>query len=234
MTNNWAITIGVNKYENLPSLNCAVTDAEKMRDWFVGEAGFDNDKVYLFTDNSPPISDASKPYSSQPTYATLIRFLTNRFKQPFLATGDNLWFFFSGHGLRHAERDYLMLSDSSADSELIEKTAIPLNFITERLRRCGADNVVLLLDACRDELKNKGLGIGEEPQSGVITFASCSPAERSYEIEPLQQGSFTYALLESLRLQGEGNCATVERLYQRLRYRVNEINQQYKKPRQTP
>ena len=234
MAKNWAICIGINEYHNLPSLNFAVRDAEKMRDWFVDEAGFEKDHVYLFTDNSPPIADASKPYPSQPNYATLIRFLNNRFKKPFLAAGDNLWFFFSGHGLRHAERDYLMLSDSSADAELIERTAIPLSYVTERLRLCGADNVVIVQDACRDRLSTKGLGIGEEHQAGVITFASCSPAERSYEIESLQQGAFTYALLEALRLEGEGNCATVKRLYQRLRYRVAEINQLHKKPRQTP
>ncbi|NEQ70830.1 MAG: SUMF1/EgtB/PvdO family nonheme iron enzyme, partial [Symploca sp. SIO2D2] len=35
-------------------------------------------------------------------------------------------------------------------------------------------------------------------------------------------------------MQGEGNCATVERLYKRLRYRVTEINDYYGKPRQTP
>jgi formylglycine-generating enzyme required for sulfatase activity/uncharacterized caspase-like protein len=234
MAKNWAICIGINEYHNLPSLSFAVRDAEKMRDWFVDEAGFEKDHVYLFTDNSPPIADMSKPYPSQPTYATLLRFLENRFKKRFLEAGDNLWFFFSGHGLRHSERDYLMLTDSSASERLVERTAIPLSYVTERLRLCGADNVVIVQDACRDRLSTKGLGIGEEHQAGVITFASCSPAERSYEIESLQQGAFTYALLESLRLQGEGNCATVERLYQRLRYRVAEINQQYKKPRQTP
>jgi len=234
MARNWAICIGVNEYHNLPSLNFAVRDAEAMRDWFVNEAGFAQGDVYLFTDNSPPISDASKPYPSQPNYATLIRFLNNRFKKPFLSSGDNLWFFFSGHGLRHAERDYLMLSDSSGDNELIDRTAIPISYVTERLRLCGADNVVIVQDACRNQLSGKGLGVGEEHQTGVITFASCSPAERSYEIEKLEQGAFTYALLESLRLQGAGNCATVERLYQRLRYRVAEINQKYAKPRQTP
>ncbi|WP_434683910.1 SUMF1/EgtB/PvdO family nonheme iron enzyme [Pseudanabaena minima] len=234
MAKNWAICIGINEYHNLPSLNFAVRDAEKMRDWFVDEAGFEKDHVYLFTDNSPPIADMSKPYPSQPTYATLLRFLENRFKKRFLEAGDNLWFFFSGHGLRHSERDYLMLTDSSASERLIERTAIPLIYVTERLRLCGADNVVIVQDACRNELKDKGVGIGEEHQAGVITFASCSPAERSYEIESLQQGAFTYALLEALRLEGEGNCATVERLYQRLRYRVAEINQLHKKPRQTP
>lgn len=118
----------------------------------------------------------------------------------------------------------------------VEKTAISLYEVTERLRLCGADNVILLLDACRSQESSKGLGIGEEKQKGVITFFSCSPNERSYEIEDekIKQGSFTYALLESLRIQGEGNCATVERLYNRLYYRVTDINLQFKKPQQIP
>jgi uncharacterized caspase-like protein len=64
MAKNWAICIGINEYHNLPSLNFAVRDAEKMRDWFVDEAGFEKDHVYLFTNNSPPIADMSKPYPS--------------------------------------------------------------------------------------------------------------------------------------------------------------------------
>jgi molybdopterin converting factor small subunit len=67
----------------------------------------------------------------------------------------------------------------------------------------------------------------------VITIASCSPKEESYEIPELQQGSFTYSLLEALRIQGENNCATVERLCNRLRERIPEINRQHNKPPQT-
>lgn len=156
-----------------------------------------------------------------------------RFEHPFLSAGDNLWFFFAGHGWRHEERDYLMPLDG--DPGDVESTAISLYYITERLRRCGADNVVLLVDACRSASgRRDGLGIGQEKQQGVITLFSCSPQESSYEIAALQQGAFTYALLESLRIQGEGNCATVERLYQRLQYRVPQLNQQHHKPRQTP
>ena len=47
-------------------------------------------------------------------------------------------------------------------------------------------------------------------------------------------GSFTYALLESLQIQGENNCATVERLCKRLKDRVAILNREYKKPPQTP
>ena len=232
MAKNWAICIGVNRYDNLPDLKYPVRDAQLMRDFLLNEAGFDH--VYLFTDDSPQITDAGKPFASQPTYGTLRRFLRVRFNNKFLGNGDNLWFYFSGHGLRDHNRDYLMPCDGDPDPEGIEQTAISINYIGERLRCCGADNVVLFLDACRNENSAKDAGIGEIRQQGIITIASCLPGKRSYEIEQLRQGSFTYALLESLRIQGEGNCATVERLDKRLQYRVNQINQQYRKPRQTP
>ena len=232
MAKNWAICIGINQYNSLPNLKYTGRDAKQMQDFLLKKLKFD--KVYLFTDDSPLITDGGKPFTSQPTYGTLKRFLRIRFNQPFLDAGDNLWFFFSGHGLRHRDRDYLMPSDGDPHPEGVEDTAISLHYVTERLRRCGGDNVVLFLDACRNEQASKGLGMGEDKQKGVITVASCSPAEKSYEIDEIHQGSFTYALLEALQIQGEGNCATVERLNQRWQYRVNQINQHYGKPRQTP
>jgi formylglycine-generating enzyme required for sulfatase activity len=230
MGKNWAITIGINQYDNLTPLNYAKSDAEAMRDFCLQEMGFE--QVYYFSDDSAPIaSDNGPPLKSQPTFATLSRFLRTRFEQPFLNAGDNLWFFFAGHGKRERDRDYLMPID--VDPGNLDRTAISLNYITERLRRCGADNVILFLDACRNEGARDGEGIGLK-QQGVITLFSCSPNERSYEIEALQQGAFTHTLLQGLRVQGEGNCATVERLYDYLYHQVPELNHKHQKPRQTP
>ncbi|GAB4378513.1 MAG: hypothetical protein Kow00121_30510 [Elainellaceae cyanobacterium] len=231
MGRNWAIVIGVNHYRNLQRLNYAVQDAGAVRDYFLQEAGFE--RVYYFSDQSPPIEqDYGPPLDSQPLYTTLKRFLRTRFEQPFLQMGDNLWFFFAGHGTRYEDRDYLMPIDG--DPGDVEGTAISTSYVTERLRRSGADNVVLLLDACRNQGRREGQGIGVEVPQGVITLFSCSPRESSYEIEELQQGAFTHTLLQGLRLQGEGNCATVERLDQFLRYQVPELNRCHHKPRQTP
>ncbi|MBD2339844.1 SUMF1/EgtB/PvdO family nonheme iron enzyme [Calothrix sp. FACHB-156] len=228
MAKNWAVAIGINQYNNLQHLNYAKLDAEAMRDWFGKEARFD--QVFLFTDDSPPIP-TNPPIPTQPTYGNLRRFLRANFEKPLLEPGDNLWFFFAGHGCREADRDYLMLIDS--DPGDVEHTAIPVEFVTQRLRRSGADNVVLFLDACRDEGSRRGVGIGEEHQ-GVVTFYSCSPSQKSYEIEQLQHGSFTQALLEGLRIAGEGNCATVERLDRYLKTRVPAINQIHRKIPQNP
>lgn len=232
MGKNWAITIGINRYSNLQALQFAKRDAELVREYFHDEIEFE--KIYHFTDDSPPIpQDHGPDLDSRPTFATIKRFLRVRFDHKFLRTGDNLWFFFAGHGVHHEDRDYLMPLD--ADPGDIKSTAIPLNYVTERLRRSGADNVILLVDACRSRTR-AGLGVGEEQQKGVITLFACSPKETSYEIEDsnVQQGAFTYVLLQGLRVQGAGNCATVERLDHYLRNEVPKLNQHYRKPIQTP
>ena len=234
MAKNWAVCIGINEYQYMQSLEYAVRDAEQMSSWLKAQGTFE--KVYLFTDNSPPIADMTREFPSQPNYTTLLRWMGKRFpkrNKPLLTPGDNLWFFFSGHGCRYGDRDYLLLSDSDSSSEHITSTAISIDYITERLRNCGAGNIILLIDACRDSAK-KGLGLQLTNQQGIVSISSCSPDELSYEIKELEHGSFTYALLESLQIQGEGNCATVERLCNRLRNRVREINQQHKKSKQTP
>ena len=229
MGKNWAISIGINKYDNLQALNFAKRDAEEMAAWFREEAKFD--RVFLFTENSPDIN-TSPPIPTQPTYGRLRRFLQAQFEQPLLKPGDNLWFFFAGHGMRHADKDYLMLADS--DPGDIEHTAISVEYITERLRRSRADNVVLFLDACREESSRSGLGIGLEQHQGVITFYSCAANQKSWEITELQHGSFTHTLLTGLRLHGEANCATVERLDRYLYSAVPQLNIKYQKPIQNP
>jgi uncharacterized caspase-like protein len=226
MAKNWAIAIGINQYNYLQPLQFAKRDAQVMQEFLRTEAGFD--QILFFSDDSPDVG-------GKPIRANLLRVLRQLSETPRLGAGDNFWFFFSGHGMRHAGRDYLMPCDGDAGD--IENTAISINHITERLCSCGADNVVLILDACRSLDTRGGEGIGrqtadEARSTGVISIFSCSPNEYSYEIEALQQGAFTYALLEGLGIRGK--CATVERLNQYLTWRVPEVVRQHKKARQTP
>ncbi|MEB3190581.1 MAG: SUMF1/EgtB/PvdO family nonheme iron enzyme [Snowella sp.] len=234
MAKNWAICIGINHYHYLQDLTCAVNDAEKMHVWLKETAKFE--KTYLFTDNSPVIEDMSESFPSEPTCATLSYWLDRRFppkSKPPLSLGDSLWFFFSGHGVQEQGQHYLLTKDSFLSAENAVSSAINLAWITEKLRQSGAGNIMLFVDACRSVAKS-GLGIELQPEQGIISIASCRPREKSYEIEALNHGSFTYALLESLQIQGENNCATVERLAKRLKDRVATLNREYKKPVQTP
>jgi uncharacterized caspase-like protein len=230
MAQNWAIVIGVNEYRFLQPLKYAKRDAELMSAFLRDEARFD--RIFLFTDDSPAIAD--KP--TEPFRANLLRVLRQIFARPFMQDGDNFWFFFSGHGIRHQEQDYLMPLDG--DPEDVTSTGIATATITNYLRSCGADNVVMLLDACRSGGKKSGEGIGKQTeeearQTGVISIFSCSPDQYSYEVEAIGQGAFTYALLEGLSIRGR--CATVERLNQYLQTQVPQVVQQHVgRVRQTP
>jgi uncharacterized caspase-like protein len=218
MAKNQAIVVGINQYEFLQPLNYARRDAESMAQFLRNEAGFE--RVFLFSDNSPEVDGKS----TRPSRSNLLRLFREKFQTPFMGDGDNFWFFFAGHGIRHADRDYLIPCDG--DPQDIESTGISTNHLTERLRRCGADNVVMLLDACRNTGSRAGEGIGartaeEARQTGVISIFACSPNQFSYEIESLQHGVFTYALLEGLGIRER--CATVEKLNQYLGRRVPKI-----------
>jgi len=232
MGKNRAISIGINKYEFLQPLKYAKRDAELMQEFLCNQAGFE--QVLLFSDDSTPDFMGR---STRPSFTNLRRVLRTMFDKPFMGDGDNFWCFFSGHGVPDNGCDYIMPVDG--DPGDVANTAIPISYVTQCLRRCGADNVLLILDACRKQGTRSGEGIGKQTadiarETGVISIFSCSPNQYSYEIETLQQGVFTSALLEGLGIQGK--CANVERLNHYLSWRVPELIRQHKseKVRQTP
>jgi Caspase domain len=202
MANNWAIVVGINTYKFLPkaSLKFAEQDALAMRQFLCEEAGFAADQVLLCGDGAAANREATR--------AELRQILLNELHRAQKA--DNLWFFFSGHGLRD-QQDYLMPIDGNPHD--LHDTAIPIHFVVDQLRACEAKNIVLILDMCRDERPEterkavesvealRRLVQDREGQQGIITLFSCGWGESSYELTELGQGAFTYALLEGLRRQ---------------------------------
>jgi uncharacterized caspase-like protein len=226
MAKNRAIIIGINQYRFMQPLKYAKRDAELFFDFLSQEAGFHKEHVFLFTDDSLPVESKT----TEPFRANLMRVLrqfSEQLSDRPSEKGDSFWFFFSGHGIRYGDRDYLMPLDGDPDN--INSTGISTYDITDCLRRCNSDNIVLILDACRSQGR-KGEGIGRQTEAklreaGIITIFSCNPNQASYEIESLQQGAFTVALLEGLGDQGR--CATVEQLNQYLKNRVPEVVNQH-------
>ncbi|MDE5123967.1 MAG: caspase family protein, partial [Trichodesmium sp. St19_bin1] len=102
---NIAITIGVQEYEFLTPLKYTANDAKKMREFLLEEGNFD--EVFYFSDDSPKIHG----FSTRPTRSRLELLLEDEVKTLYLKTGDNLWFFFAGHGSRENNIDYLIPID---------------------------------------------------------------------------------------------------------------------------
>jgi caspase domain-containing protein/WD40 domain-containing protein len=161
--------------------------------------------------------------------------------------GDSVSLFLSGHGVEAGGGNYHFAAyetDASTAARL-RTTALPWTALRETLASVKAKRVFLFLDAC-----HSGNALGAQQSSNerlaellvkgayVLVFASSRGSEYSYELERLQQGAFTAALLEGL---GEGKAdvevagrkdgaITAEELLLYLRARVPQLTE----GRQTP
>jgi hypothetical protein len=95
----------------------------------------------------------------------------------------------------------------------------------------------MFIDACRElDTGAKGtVSLGADSadvvaKEGIVAFFSCDPRDRSYEIDALKHGSFSYGLLEAIQ-QGFEDVSQLEGY---LRKRVPQINTSYQKPAQQP
>jgi formylglycine-generating enzyme required for sulfatase activity len=231
MGKNWAIVVGINDYEHIPKrkqLQYAVRDAEQIGKFLQSQADFE---VLLCTDASEPLRNLP----THPRRNNLRRLLKEGIPQQ-AQRADNFWFFFSGHGSLGRERqDYLLTSDFVPGD--IEETAVSVDFVICRLMDFQPQNIVLVLDMCRDGVTDDSKGINElgtqtleqAKHQGITTIFSCGRGEESYEISEIQQGSFTYALLNGLK-----SCPTPRDLDKYLAHNVPQINRKYGKRSQHP
>lgn len=228
MANNWAIAIGINQYQFFQPLACAKADAQAVQAFLVNDGGFREQQCMLMTDNSPPIGD--RPTS--PTKENILSLLED------LAAAcwrpqDRVWFFFSGYGINHNGKDYLMSID--ANPEQVEETGIEVAGIMQSLQVAGV-KILILLDI------NRAFGIQADAYVGqeIIELAqelqiplilSCQPEQFSYESSELGHGFFTAAVLEALR---SGNGKTLGELEAYLSSRTPSLCQHYWRPTQNP
>ncbi|ERN42771.1 hypothetical protein KR51_00004850 [Rubidibacter lacunae KORDI 51-2] len=239
---DWALVIGINEYDYLGNLRYAQRDAERVQKYFLEKAKRESpncdssSRVFYFADDAPKIkSQRGVIIPAAPTKNNILSFLHEFFKSPILdEEGDNFWFFFSGHGMysHNQGTDYLIPKDGNPN--LLEDTAIDLNHVLRKIRNSGADNVILLTDCCLSENKLKKRGHGMNKQQGVITISACDVDAESYEIKQLEQGIFTYALMEALEGRADENCATVGGLCSYVRKRVLELSREFSLPQQKP
>ncbi len=226
MPKNRAISIGINGYRYTSSLNYAKKDALLFASFFENEAKFD--EAWLFSDDSPNIYGES----TIPDRTSLLRFFRRQFEGPSMSIDDNLWLFFSGHGVQHEGKDYVLPIDG--DPEDPEETAISLDMIVERLRRSKAGNIVLAVDSCRIGGR-KGQAIEGISYDGITTIFSCKPNESSWEIgDSIEQGAFTHVLIQNLRQQINGSSLTIEQTERHLQKELSILNRKYGKQIQTP
>jgi tetratricopeptide (TPR) repeat protein len=204
----WALVIGVDKYMDpqISPLKGSDNDARLIADALVRYAGFPRDQVILLS--------TEQPMERQPTRVNILRRLSN------LSTAvpkDGLLLIsFAGHGMERGGQAFLMPSDAQISDQIsfLEETAISINRVKERIKETGVGQVLVLLDACRND--PGGRADAPNPLSNAYTNAfnfdvrnrevqafatvyATGIGQRAYEYTEKKQGYFSWAVVEGLK-----------------------------------
>jgi len=204
----FALVIGVDKYADtqITTLGGSSNDAKALANALVQYAGFTADQVTLLA--------SDQPAERQPTRGNILRRLSNLAA---VVPADGLLLIsFAGHGVERGGQAFLLPSDAqvSNDVDLLEQTAINVTQIRERVRKIGVGQVLLIVDACRND--PAGRANADNPMTAAYTrgfsfdtrnrevtaFATLYATEvgkRAYEYKEKKQGYFTWALVEALK-----------------------------------
>src|SRR5205085_56000 len=141
----FALIIGVDQYSDpqVVGLGGAANDARLLADSLVRNAGFPADQVVLLA--------SDQPEERKPTRGNILRRLSNL--AAVVPKDGLLLFSFAGHGIERNSQAFLLPSDAqvSDDVNLLEQTAINVVTIKDWIRKTGVGQVLLLLDACRND-----------------------------------------------------------------------------------
>jgi len=131
-------------------------------------------------------------------------------------------FYYAGHGIQLAWRNYMLPVDAEIDTLAdIQKQAVEVNSLLEGIKKAGNAMNVIILDACRDNpfgsLKgadHKGLSQMDAPQSTLLAYAT-SPGNVASDGAG-EHGLYTEQLLREMKVPD----AKVEDVFKRVRLGV--------------
>jgi tetratricopeptide (TPR) repeat protein len=204
----YALVIGIDKYDNqeIIKLDGAVNDARTLAAALQVYANFPGEQVTIL---SP---DQSADY--KPTRQNIIKWITRLSKS---AGKDGLLFIsFSGHAVEINKEAFLLASDSEISDSVtaMGQSGIKIDSIKDIVQENGTSQIMLVLDACRNDPRKssktdnllsesyfKGFDFysKEKGVTASATLYATSPGGRSYEDTEKKQGYFTTALIEGLR-----------------------------------
>jgi hypothetical protein len=204
----YALVIGVDQYADtqITTLGGASNDAKALANALVQYAGFPSDQLTLLA--------SDQPAERLPTRGNILRRLSN---MAAIVPPDGLLLIsFAGHGIERGGQAFLLPSDSqvSNDVDLLEQTAINVTTIKDRVKKIGVGQVLMILDACRND--PVGRANADNPLTAAYTrgfnfdlrnrevkaFATLYATEvgkRAYEYKEKKQGYFTWLLVEGLK-----------------------------------
>lgn len=204
----WALVIGVDQYRdgNISALRGAANDAATLARALTQYAGFPADQVILLA--------TDQPEERQPTRINILSYLSNIAAA--VPKDGLLLVSFAGHGLERGGQAYLIPSDArlTDDISLLEESAVSVQRMHDRIRSTGVSQVVVLLDACRNDpggradapnnlttayTKAFNFDVRNREVQAYATIYATAVGQRAFEYVEKKQGYFSWAVVEGLK-----------------------------------
>ena len=210
MANRKALVIGNDSYKSVTKLLNAREDAKSIASNLTA-VGY---KVTLHLDlNEKEMKAALRTFSSQ------------------VQGGDEVMFFFAGHGVQLGATNYLLPTDIGGESEAqVKDEAIQLQRILDDMTEKKAKFTLAMIDACRDNpFKSMGRNIGGRglapttAATGQMVVFSAGSGQQALDrlgsTDKNKNGVFTRTFLKEMQKSG----VSIDRIVKNVRNEVAEL-----------
>jgi formylglycine-generating enzyme required for sulfatase activity len=203
----FALIIGVDDYEDsqISKLEGASNDAKSLAQALIGYAGFPDDQVILLA--------SDQPLERRPTRGNILARLS--YLKGLVPEDGLLLVFFAGHGMERGKQAFLCPADAqSGNIDLLKDTAIPVDEMRDQILRTRVKQVVIILDACRNDPAGRGqsqdqltenytrhfnFDVQNREVTAFATLYATDIGNVAYEYKEKKQGYFTWALVEGIK-----------------------------------
>ena len=207
----WALVIGISNYVHAEPLRYAADDAEAVAAFVksLRGGGIPEDQVFVVTEDQ----------ATRAGVLIAIHTLQNKVQR-----GDTVTIYFAGHGFTQNRTGYFIPIDGALDTAFM--TGIDFPHIKDLIESglAHANTRILLTDMCNagrvgvdqsaaateiQNLINQDLINLNSGAGGFLNLLASQPYESSFESDMLEQGVFTFALLEALNGGAVGTDSSI-------------------------
>lgn len=192
-----AIVIAIEKYfpkNQMRDVKYANNDSTIFRNMLIKELNVKEEEIIMFLNEN--------------AFKNTIEYeLKQLFKS--LTENDRLIFYYVGHGFHNGISNYISTYDTHGNNIL--ETSIPLNkILIDPLRKSKCKNALIFIDACATNIvdeneRNHWSNINEdellilsEDFTNYSTFLSCQAGQSSYSSDTLENGIWTYHVVDAI------------------------------------
>jgi uncharacterized caspase-like protein len=213
----YAVVVGVENYESLPSADYAERDAKAIRRHLLALGYPERNLIYLTGEK------AGKSGIEKYVESWLPRNVDEN---------SSVFFYFSGHGAPDAATGQAFLMPWDGDAKFLDSTGYPVKKLYAHLAALKAKRIVVALDSCFSGAGGRSvIAKGARPlmtrvdaalpaSDKLTVLAAASGEEITGSAEAEGHGLFTYYLLKGLN--DRDGSATVKSLYDYLRPQVQD------------